>query len=168
MGWIGGLLLMVAGTGMGWYAAHRLQRRMIFLETCGRLMQALWQEMSYTSRPMGELWQRLAQNEAFSGFPLARYTAEQLSNVAFSAAFAAAAERAEREGFLLPADRRLLTEFGEGCGRTDLGGQQAHIAYYRNLLAQQEAEARRVYEEKGRVYRMLGLTGGVALTLLLM
>ena len=117
---------------------------------------------------MDDLWRRLAQNEAFSTFPLVQYATEQLPHGSFSSAFAVAVERVEREGILLPADRRLLIEFGDGCGRTDLVGQQAHIAYYRNLLAQQEEEARRAYEEKGRVYRMLGLTGGVALMLLLM
>lgn len=117
---------------------------------------------------MGELWRRLAQNEAFAAFPLVRDTAAALTSAPFSDAFAAALEKAETEGVLLPADRLVLTEFGEGCGRTDLSGQQVHIAYYRDRLSQREEEARRTYEEKGRVYRVLGLTGGLALTLLLM
>lgn len=124
--------------------------------------------MSYTSQPMDALWQRLAQNEAFAAFSLVRDTVDGLPDTAFSAAFGAALEKAETAGDLLPADRRLLAEFGDGCGRTDLSGQQAHIAYYRDRLSQREEEARRVYEEKGRVYRVLGLTGGIALVLLLM
>ena len=153
---------------MGWYFACRLRRRVTFLETCGRLLQTLWQDMSYTAQPMGELWQRLAQNEAFAAFPLVQDTAAGLSSAPFFAAFSAALERAETEGVLLPADRLLLTEFAVGVGSTDLSGQQAHIAYYRDRLSQREEEARRTYEEKGRVYRVLGLTGGLALTLLLM
>jgi stage III sporulation protein AB len=168
MGWIGGLLLTAAGAGMGWHFACRLRRRVTFLETCGRLMQTLWQDMSYTAQPMGELWRRLAQNEAFAAFPLVRDTADALTSAPFSDAFAAALKKAETEGVLLPADRLVLTEFGEGCGRTDLSGQQVHITYYRDRLSQREEEARRTYEEKGRVYRVLGLTGGLALTLLLM
>lgn len=116
---------------------------------------------------MDALWQRLARNEAFAAFSLVRDTAARLPDTAFSAAFHAALEKAEAEGVLLPADRRLLAEFADGVGRTDLGGQQAHFTYYREQLAQRETEARRAYEEKGRVYRVLGLTGGVALMLLL-
>ena len=168
MGWIGGLLLLAAGTGMGLYAAHRLRRRVTFLETCGRLLQALWQEMSYTAQPLPTLWRRLAQSEAFAAFSLVQDTAAALPAATFAAAFAAAARRAEEQGLLLPADRRLLSEFAEGCGRTDLEGQQTHVEYYRRLLSTQEEDARRIYGEKGRVYRVLGLTGGMALMLLLM
>lgn len=124
--------------------------------------------MNYTAQPMDALWRRLAQNEAFAAFSLVQDTAAQLSHAAFSTAFAAALEKAQAEGVLLPADCRLLAAFADGVGRTDLDGQQAHFAYYRDLLSQQETDARRAYEEKGRVYRVLGLTGGVALMLLLM
>lgn len=168
MGWIGGWLLVVAGTGMGLYAAHRLRRRVTFLETCGRLLQALWQEMSYTAQPLPDLWRRLAQCETFATFSLVQDTARQLPRLSFAAAFAAAVGKAEEEGWILPPVRRLLSEFGEGCGVTDLEGQGAHIAHYRALLATQEEEARRTYAEKGRVYRVLGVTGGAALMLLLM
>ncbi|MBR3779309.1 MAG: stage III sporulation protein AB [Clostridia bacterium] len=152
---------------MGLYASHHLKRRVVFLETCGRLLQALWQEMSYTALPMPDLWRRLAQSESFAAFSLVQDTARGLSRSSFAAAFSAAVEGAEKDGLLLPPARRLLVEFAEGCGRTDLMGQQAHIEYYRTLLAAQEAESRRLWQEKGRVYRVLGLTGGVALMLLL-
>ena len=168
MGWIGGLLMLVAGTGMGLYASHRLRRRVVFLETCGRLLQALWQEMSYTAQPLPVLWRRLAQSEAFSAFSLVQDTAVALPHAAFAAAFSSAVEEAAKDGLVLPPVRQLLLEFGDGCGHTDLAGQQAHIAYYRTLLSTQEADCRRLWQEKGRVYRMLGLTGGVALALLLM
>lgn len=123
--------------------------------------------MSYSARPLPDLWRRLAQNDAFSAFSLVQDTAEELANVPFAAAFAAAVTQAEKDGLLTAASCRVLQEFGEGCGRTDLAGQQAHIAYYRSLLTAEEEEARRLYADKGRVYRVLGLTGGIALMLLL-
>ena len=168
MGWIGGLLLVAAGTGMGLYAAHRLRRRAVYLEMCGRLLQALWQEMSYTARPMTDLWRRLAQCEGLCAFSLVRDTASALATSSFADAFAAAVERAAEVGDILPATRETLLAFGEGCGHTDLEGQQTHISYYRTLLTAQEEEARRRYAEQGRVCRVLGLTAGVALALLLM
>lgn len=124
--------------------------------------------MSYTSQPMNDLWRRLAQGEGLCTFSLVQDTAAALGEFPFTVAFAAAVERAAGEGVALPATRETLLAFGEGCGHTDLEGQQAHIAYYRTLLATQREEARRRYQEQGRVYRVLGLTGGVALALLLM
>ena len=168
MGWIGGLLLVVAGAGMGLYAAHRLRRQVVFLETCDRLLQALWQEMNNTAQPMSDLWRRLAQSEGLRTFSLVRDTAAALETSPFAVAFGAAVERAADAGAILPATREILLAFGEGCGHTDLEGQHAHIAYYRTQLAAQQEEARRRYREQGRVYRVLGLTGGVALALLLM
>ena len=168
MGWIGGLLLIAAGTGMGWYMAARLRRRVTFWETCGRLLQALWQEMSYTAQPMPDLWRKLAQSEAFSTFSLVRDTAQGLAHADFAAAFSAAVDTAQGEGLVSAEGREILLEFAHGCGRTDMDGQQAHVAYYRTLLTTQEEDARRAYTEKGRVYRMLGFTAGVALALLLM
>lgn len=124
--------------------------------------------MSYTARPMSELWRRLAQGEGFAAFSLVQDTAKMLPGTSFASAFSAAVEKAEGEGLLLPPDRQLLLEFAEGCGHTDLAGQQAHIEYYRALLAAREEDARRLWQEKGRMYRVLGLAGGVALALLLM
>lgn len=123
--------------------------------------------MSYTALPMPELWRRLAQGEGFATFALVQDTAKALPDASFSAAFAQAVTAAEEEGLLLPPVRQLLMEFGEGCGHTDLAGQQAHIAYYRELLTAQEQQARSLWQEKGRVYRTLGLAGGIALMLLL-
>ena len=164
----GGVLGIVAGVGMGVYASHRLRRRVVFLETVGRLLQTLWQEMSYTAQPLDVLWLRLADYEGFSACSLVRDTARGLPHTPFAIAFSEAAKAAEEEGLVSPAVCCLLTEFAAGCGRTDLEGQRAHIAHYRALLSAQEADCRRLWQEKGRVYRVLGLTGGVALTLLLM
>ena len=117
---------------------------------------------------MPDLWRRLAQSEGFAAFSLAKDTAEEMAQVSFFTAFSQAVKKAEQNGLLLPPARQILLEFAEGCGHTDLTGQQAHIEYYRTLLTAQEEEARRVWQEKGREYRVLGLAGGVALMLLLM
>ena len=123
--------------------------------------------MSYTAQPLPVLWRRLAECETFAAFPPVRDTVKGLETASFSAAFSTALEAAEREGVLLAEGRRLLTEFAAGCGRTDLTGQQAHIEYYRTLLAAEEEQSRRVWQERGRVYRVLGVAGGMALMLLL-
>ena len=124
--------------------------------------------MSYTAQPLPDLWRHLAENEAFAAFPLVQDTVAALPCVPFATAFSAAVDKAAEDGLALPPVRQLLLEFADGCGHTDLAGQQAHIAYYRTLLAAQEEETRRLWQEKGRMYRVLGFTAGVAVALLLM
>ena len=124
--------------------------------------------MSYTALPLPDLWRRLAQYEAFSAFSLVRDTVDGLSCHSFTDSFSAAVEKAAEADWISPATAQLLAEFARGCGSTDLQGQQAHVEYYRTLLSAEEEESRRLWQERGRVYRVLGLTGGVALALLLM
>ena len=124
--------------------------------------------MSYTALPLPALWQRLAQYEAFAAFSLVRDTADGLSRHSFADAFSAAVEKAVVADLVSPATEQLLAEFARGCGSTDLQGQQAHVDYYRTLLSAEEGESRRLWQERGRMYRVLGLAGGVALALLLM
>jgi len=168
MGYVGHLLILMAGTGLGVYCARHLHRRTQSLQQTGGVLQALLRQMTYTARPMSELWRQLAQNEAYSGFSLVQDTAAGLADAPFGVAFAAAVERAAEAGFLQPPGRQLLLEFGEGCGRYDLARQEQHIRHYCDRLAELEEEARRQAAVKGRICPVMGLAGGAALALLLL
>lgn len=124
--------------------------------------------MAYTTLPLDRLWRRLACHESFAAFSLVKDTVEELDAQPFAAAFTTAVERATSEGVLTSEVRQALLEFADGCGNTDLEGQQAHIAYYRRLLQQLWERADDVWREKGRLYRVLGSASGVALALLLL
>lgn len=117
---------------------------------------------------MSELWQRLAQTPVFSDFSLLRDTVAGLREQAFPLAFAEAVEVAFAAGRLTEEGRQLLLEFGEGCGGYDADRQREHIAHYRDRLEELERRQRQEAEDKGRMYRMMGMAGGGALVLLLM
>lgn len=168
MGWIGALLMLVAGTGMGLYASHRLHRRVLFLEMCDRLLQMLLQEMTYTAQPLPELWQRLAQSEPFSTFSLVQDTTAYWRDIPFATAFAKAVQQAKDTGLVSPEAGEVLIAFAMGVGSTDLEGQTSHVNYHRMLLQNQLEEADRLWQEKGRMYRVLGPAAGMALALVLL
>lgn len=168
MVYVGYLLILVAGTGMGLYASHRLHQRVMFVSQTRRLLQTLLQQVGYTARPMHELWRRLAGMPVFSDFSLLRNTVNQLEKNDFAVALPKAVEQAFALGQLTESGRQLLLEFGEGCGRYDAARQEEHIAHYRDRLAELEAELRQEAISKGRVYRVMGMAGGGALVLLLM
>ena len=117
---------------------------------------------------MADLWRRLAASEAYDDCRLLRDTAATLPDVPFSAAFGAAVERAEQEGLLTPAGCGLLLEFGGGCGRYDLIRQTEHIRHYRCQLEDLSKDLSLTAMLRGRLYRVAGTAGGVALALLLL
>ncbi len=72
------------------------------------------------------------------------------------------------EGGVLPKeDIELLLDFGEKTGTSDLTGQIENCRLYQQLLDTRLEDARKSSREKGRLYMTLGLTGGMALALLL-
>ncbi len=158
---------MVAGLGLGLYYSRRLYRRVDFLRRTAGVMESLSHRLSYAARPMGELWQAMAAGQAFADFSLVRDTAAAVNDMPFGEAFAAAVDKATADGLLTAEGYRLLTEFGEGCGRFDLAGQIAHVEAYRRLLSAAAEEARGQATAKGQVYQMLGVAGGVGMALLL-
>ena len=65
-------------------------------------------------------------------------------------------------------DQALLQEFGKGLGTSDTEGQTAHCSLYGELFSRQAEDARREVANKGKLYIMLGLAGGLGLALLLL
>jgi stage III sporulation protein AB len=116
---------------------------------------------------MAQLWNRLAAGE-LGRFSLVAETAAALESAAFPIAFQRAVERASRQGLLTADNSQLLLEFGEGCGRLGLTGQVAHICAYRQQITLAADTAREQATAKGQVYQMLGVAGGVGLSLLLL
>ena len=168
MRWLGCLLIALTGAGMGVYGAHRLHRQATYIQQTVRVLQALERQLPYTALPMADLWRRLAASEAYDDCRLLRDTAATLPDVPFSAAFGAAVERAEQEGLLTPAGCGLLLEFGGGCGRYDMIRQTEHIRHYRCQLEDLSKDLSLTAMLRGRLYRVAGTAGGVALALLLL
>ena len=63
-------------------------------------------------------------------------------------------------------DAALLRDFGQGFGATDLEGQLAHCGLYERLAGERLKEARRERDVKSKLYRTLGVSGGIAAVLL--
>lgn len=69
---------------------------------------------------------------------------------------------------LTPVDVELLQHFGDGLGRTDVEGQLENCRICTEQLAQRLESARREAAAKYRLYLTLGVTGGMAMALLLL
>ncbi len=75
-------------------------------------------------------------------------------------------EDAAREGFSKK-DVSLLLNFGAGFGTSDTQGQLSHFSLYSELAAQALKSAKEERDRKSKLYRMLGVSGGVAAAILL-
>ena len=166
--YVGHLLIVLAGTGLGLLAAHRLHSRAAFLGQTDRLLQASEQQIAYTAAPMSDVWRRLATRSGFRNMPLLRDTVAGLEQQPFADALAAAVEDAAQRGLLTDEGRRLLLEFADGCGGYDLAGQQRQIRHYRQCIAALQEQAAQEATLRGRLYRVMGPAAGVALALMLM
>lgn len=167
MKFIGLLLVVLAGSGLGMYYARRLYQRVALLQQAQRLLEALGQRMAYSSRPLSALCRELAQTPATEPWTLLTDTLSGLDKgESFAAAFTGAVER--REAVLTPEDRQILAEFAGGCGRSGLTQQQAHFRSYGEQLERCCREARDQARRRGQVYPMMGVSAGVCLALLLL
>lgn len=72
------------------------------------------------------------------------------------------------EEYLLKEDISLLREFFLGFGVSDKEGEYERIRLFCALLEPRFAEAQKSYSEQGRLYRSVGLLGGLILCIFLM
>ena len=169
MRFIGCLLIALAGAGLGLYGSHRLRRRAAYLHQTVSLLRALERQLPYTALPMAILWQQLAASGAYEDCRLLQDTVDALrEDTAFIDAFSAAVDIACGAGLLTEAGRGLLQECGVGFGRYDLTRQTAHLQYYGDRAEEMATALMADASVQGRLYRVTGLAGGVALALLLL
>ena len=162
---LGMLLLTLSGGGIGWFRAAALQRRATSLSAVYRLIVWLSTRLRYTAAPAGQLLKQAASGE-FSRLSLLQELDGQ-KTTPFPEAWRNAVAASEKENRFTPEDSRLLLEFGEGLGTTDLLGQEAHGEMYAALFRERWESADAEARAKGRMEMVLWLSGAAALSLLL-
>lgn len=167
MKFIGMLLIVLAGSGLGLYYSRRLHRQVTTLRQTERVLEAFGQRLRYTAEPLPVLVDGLAKSEVFRDFSLLQNTARRLPDMPFAKAFSESVEELIQEGKLPLSSCSILLEFGEGCGRTGRAEQATHMAVYREQIGQVRQEAEQIERIRGRIYRTMGFAGGVAVALLL-
>lgn len=152
------LLLILTGAFAGLQASLKLARRERELEAFFRFVQNAETEVLFSALPVSEVVERHGGE-----LPFLRRCA---SLCAGGEDFSLAWERAIRETVRgNRGDADLFLRFGEGFGATDAQGQEAHCRLTLGLTDQRLRDAREERRQKGRLYRMLGVLGGLAAAL---
>ena len=164
-----GLLLLAAGPAWaGFHAAARLARRPRVLRELAAALEEMGREVSFCLTPLPELFARLADGrEGPVGALFARCAAglDGLEACSMGAIWRSAIREAGLD--LDSRSGRALEELGSAlgrCGGADLAAALEQTA--EELRAAAETAARET-EQKGRMDRVLGLTAGAALVILL-
>lgn len=157
-------MLVAACLLLGNRQAAKLRERVRIWEQAARLAGMLETRIAYTARPIPQLLNELYRTGDLTALPfLPRMSECAPENVATVWRTSVGKELT----VLTPSDRELLAAFGAQLGRTDMAGQIAHCRTYALQFEERRRLSSAEHSEKGRLYPLLGLLGGLALALLL-
>ena len=156
---LGAVCLIFAGAAAGCLQSRKLREHRDRLQAFLKFLNEVKTEIAYAGVPVEEILERHGKNIDF----LLPYFQARQNGEDFLQAWGKAAG----SDLLLPQERTLLRNFGEGFGATDMQGQLSHCALYEELTHKELDTAEEIYKRKGKLYRMLGVCVGAIRALVL-
>ncbi|MGI6013386.1 MAG: hypothetical protein ACOX7K_03765 [Oscillospiraceae bacterium] len=166
--WFGMLLLVIGGAMTGTAAAARLKRRVQSLSAMLAALELMRGEISTLLMPLPETIVRLASMEQLAVQPLFRAVEAMLPQLG-ERTFSALWEQAVAESSLgfSAEEKQSLRQLGENLGRFDAETQSIAISRCMDELEQSLSIAKRKATGDGKLYKGLGLAGGLMLAVIL-
>lgn len=149
------LCIMIVGASLavGIYCSSRLTQRVDILTQLIVMLEEAAAKMRYTSEPLAKLFQ-----DNFAEYPFAD---QQPFNEQFTRMIHSFRDVLKAE------DIRLMEDFCRELGTSDTESTLRHIRLYITLLTEQRETARREVIGKGKLYRLLPLSAGIAAAIVL-
>ncbi len=154
---LGAALISFSGFSIGCMYVQRLKLRLDFLREFSVFLSSLSTAVRYRNADIAVLVNSCG--ELFS-FPESDYSRP------FSQMWQSSIADFKKRWRLSEADMALLKEFGEELGTTDVEGQLSHITLYQGLFSKQQSGAEDDIIQKSKLYKSLGLFGGVSAALM--
>ena len=146
---LGALLLAVSGLGAGFALSSGLTVRKRFWDSAVVFSDSLSTALRYRGE---DIFTTVNDCARLCGVGIC----VEKSDRPFESEWLAAVERLK----INSADKKLLSEFGCGLGKTDCEGQLSHIELYREKFTARLGEARDEAAAKTKLYRVLGFFAG--------
>ena len=143
---LGAALISCSGFSIGCMYVQRLKLRLDFLREFSVFLSSLSTAVRYRSADIAVLVNDYSR-------PFSQMWQSSIADF-------------KKRRCLSNADMALLKEFGEGLGTTDVEGQLSHIALYQGLFSKQQSDAEDDIIQKSKLYKSLGLFGGVSAALM--
>jgi len=166
---LGSLLVVIAGTWAGFALAGRYCERPRQIGQLIGCLTALQSYVNYASMPLPEALVHCGNQVEGPVRELFHHTAKTLSACGWLSprqALAGALEEAPRLAFNSP-EKEVLLQLGANLGFTDRGEQQKYLTMVLQELGRIEQESRRARDQNAKMYRYLGICGGLAVVILL-
>lgn len=168
---LGSGLLILATTAFGAIVAANYARRPVELRLCAAGLEHLETQIGYATTPLPEALPQVARDLRGPVARLFRLTARELASgkgLTAGEAWKIAIERVWPGTALDRSDRESLAALAPHLGASDRADQVKHLALARQRLTTAAAEAERLAAREGKLWRNLGVLGGVALALILL
>lgn len=166
----GSVLVVAAGAGIGFSLAGRCSERPRQLRQAVSCLSALASYIGYASLPLGEALVRAAGGVAGPAGDFFRRTAAVLAERGWQTPAQAMEEALAAAGPTLAwqrPEREIMLLLGANLGATNREEQQKYLALVTDQLRRLEQEATRLRDQNARMYRYLGVCGGLAVAILL-
>lgn len=168
---LGAVLVLTSATGLGFCFGQDLKKRFVELRLLKQLVYLLRGELKYTRTPLPEAFSHMAERmrEPFSSFLYGvAKELEGMEGKTFETVWGEEIERKLSGTKLKKEDKEQLKALGEVLGYLDSEMQIHSLDLYLEQVNLAIAEAREAVETKQRLYRSLGVAGGIFLILLLL
>ena len=138
MKWLGLLLVVCSGGGIGFLYAMRLRQERTNLERLCQMLREIAVQIAFRSLTVQELLEQLCRETAYAAF---QFPVTVLSGMEQGLPLAEAWAAGIRQDKAVPEPaKKLLLPLGEELGASDLDGQAATLAQYRMQLEPYAAE----------------------------
>ena len=165
----GCILVFASGAGLGLWGSRLLKRRVEELGETAFFLSFISQELESTLAPVNVLIERAVRQGSLAGSRLVTAlwdSLQQAGDAPFSQVFSRAVKR--YRGALNEGDLQALEPLGEGLGQYSASVQMEILQRTASNVERREREARQAWQEKGKLFRMLGVFSGAAVCLVIL
>lgn len=160
---IGMVLIVFSGFTVGNYFSHNLYARRDFLNKLIVYLSNLSINIRYNSANIFSVSTLSADASNLECFKFENIA----SNISFTEQWKNKINTLPKSHSLVPADTKLLNEFGFELGKTDIEGQLKHIEMYKLIFEKQLNDAEKDIKQKSKLYRTIGLFAGTTIALMI-
>ncbi len=167
---VGAVLFVAATTSIGFAEARRVADKVQFLEEVDSALGVLGTEIGYCGTPLAQALVRAADSSRGFAGTMMQKSAAALSDSAGSTAcevFRQALQEVRDMGLIDDMPFSILWAFSSGLGASNRNDQMRLLQATREKLRLEAARAREQQIRESKLYRYLGLLGGVAVVLAL-
>lgn len=167
---LGSLVVISASTMMGYILSKECSKRPQELRTLQVLLQMFENEISFLSNLITEAFVKLSESSNSPVTVFFRLTSERLdgdSTLNASQAWELAVKEGIRKTALNKEDEGILVSFGKMLGNSDVEGQIKNIKLTIEHLKLQEQKAEENRSKTEKMYKSLGVLGGLAVIVIL-